>query len=146
MIQKNSKTFEFCVSEVRRNLKFLDFTPVVSISALKGTRCVKVFDLVDDLFNKYRKRVSTATLNKFLETVLSEHPPGMRSKYRKTKIYYMTQSDVAPPTFTLFCNYPEALHFSYRRFLENRLREYFDFGGSPLKLIFKGRVGGTRSR
>lgn len=146
MIQKNSKTFEFCVSEVRRNLKFLDFTPVVSISALKGTRCVKVFDLIDDLFNQYRKRVSTATLNKFLETVLSEHPPGMRSKYRKTKIYYMTQGDVAPPTFTFFCNYPEAIHFSYRRFLENRLREYFDFGGSPLKLIFKGRVGRTRSR
>ncbi len=143
-IQKDSKTFDHCVSEVKRCLKFLDFAPVVSISALEGTRCVKIFDLIDDLFNRYRKRVSTGTLNKFLETVLIEHPPGMRAKYRKNKIYYVTQSRVAPPTFTFFCNYPEAIHFSYRRYLENRLRDYFEFGGSPLKLIFKKRVGKTR--
>jgi len=142
-IQKDHKTFDFCVSEVRRCLKFLDFAPVVSISALQGTRCVKVFDLIDNVFEKYRKRVSTATLNKFLETVLTQHPPGMLHRSKKVKIYYVTQGRVAPPVFSFFCNYPEAIHFSYRRFLENRLREYFDFGGSPLKLVFKKRVGKT---
>jgi GTP-binding protein len=142
-IKKDPKTFDSCVSEVRRCLKFLDFAPVVSISALHGTRCVKVFDLIDDIFEKFRKRVSTATLNKFLETVLAQHPPGMFHRSKKVKIYYVTQGRIAPPVFTFFCNYPEAIHFSYRRFLENRLREYFDFGGSPLKLVFKKRVGKT---
>lgn len=142
-IEKNQKTFDFCVKEIRRCLKFLDFAPIVSISALQGTRCVKIFDLIDDMFEKYRKRVSTATLNKFLENVLTEHPPGMFRRSKKVKIYYVTQGRVAPPIFTFFCNYPEAIHFSYRRFLENRFREYFDFGGSPLKLTFKKRVGRT---
>jgi GTP-binding protein len=142
-IKKDPKTFDSCVSEIRRCLKFLDFAPVVSISALHGTRCVKVFDLIDDIFEKFRKRVSTSTLNKFLETVLAQHPPGMFHRSKKVKIYYVTQGRVAPTVFTFFCNYPEAIHFSYGRFLENRLREYFDFGGSPLKLVFKKRVGKT---
>lgn len=143
MIHKDSKTFDASVEEVRRCLKFLDFAPVVSISALQGTRCVKVFDLIDDLYQRYMKRITTGTLNRFLETALSEHPPGMKHRYRKNKIYFATQVQVAPPVFSFFCNYPEAIHFSYRRFLENRLREYFDFGGSPLKLVFKKRVGRT---
>jgi GTPase len=146
IIQKDSKTFDACIEEVRRCLKFLEFAPIVSISALQGTRCVKVFDLIDDIYEKYQKRVSTGRLNRFLESVLAQHPPGMKHRFRKNKIYYATQVQVAPPVFSFFCNYPEAIHFSYRRFLENQLREFFDFGGSPLKLVFKKRVGKLDSR
>ncbi len=144
-IKKEQNTFDRCVDEVKRCLKFLDFAPIISISALQGTRCAKVFDLIDKIFDKYRKRISTATLNKFLETILAQHPPGMLHRSKKVKIYYVTQGRVAPPVFTFFCNFPEAIHFSYRRFLENRLREYFDFGGSPLKLVFRKRVGKTQT-
>jgi GTP-binding protein len=74
-----------------------------------------------------------------LEEVIALHPPGMHRTKKRIKIYYLTQVRVAPPSFLLFCNYPESIHFSYKRFLENRLRESFDFGGSPIRLVFRKR-------
>jgi len=141
LIAKDSMTINRFVDDVRTSLKYLDHAPIVTLSALTGTRAVKLFGLIDEIYCQYTKRIATAELNKFLERILPEHPPGMHRKTKRIKIYYLTQVQTSPPTFMFFCNYPESIHFSYRRFLENRLRETFEFGGSPLKLVFKKREG-----
>jgi GTP-binding protein len=141
LIPKDTSTIDRFIEHVRDALKYLQYAPILTVSALEGTRAVKLFNLIDDVNAKYRKRISTAELNKFLEETLVSHPPGMHRKGKRIKIYYMTQVQVAPPTFMFFCNYPESIHFSYKRFLENRLREVFDFAGSPLRLVLKKRQG-----
>jgi len=138
LIPKDSNTVTEYVEQVRQALKYLDHAPVVTLSALKGTRAPKLFALIDDLEQRYRKRVGTGVLNKFLEDTVNRIPPGMH-RGKPIKMYYLTQVQTGPPTFMFFVNYPESLHFSYRRHLENRLRETFDFGGAPLKLVFKKR-------
>ncbi|HTY25529.1 MAG TPA: ribosome biogenesis GTPase Der [Desulfomonilaceae bacterium] len=141
LIQKDSNTINAYMEEVRQALKYLAYAPILTISSLKGTRAVKLFGLIDDLSFKYRKRVPTAELNRFLEETVAHNPPGMHRKTKRIKIYYLTQVRVAPPTFLLFCNYPDSIHFSYKRFLENRLRDFFDFNGVTLRLLFKKRQG-----
>jgi GTP-binding protein len=141
LIPKDGATVNRYVSEVRNSLKYLDHAPVLTLSALKGTRAVKLFGLIDDLNARYRKRIATSELNRFLEKVVSAYPPGMHRKTKRIKIYYLTQVQAAPPTFMFFSNYPESIHFSYKRFLENRLRESFDFDGAPIRLVFKKRQG-----
>ena len=141
LIEKDNKTHQEYIDSVRDSLKYLDHAPVLTMSALKGTRAPKIFDIIEDMVERFYKRVSTAELNKFLEGVLITHPPGLAKRNKRIKIFYMTQARTAPPTFVFFCNYPEGVHFSYKRFLENRLRETFDFGGSPLRLRFRKRQG-----
>jgi GTPase len=139
LVPKDGTTVKAFTEAVRKELKYLDHAPVITLSALKGTRAVKLFGLIEDMVEKFRRRIPTAELNRFLEAVLKEFPPGMHHKTKRIKMYYVTQVRTAPPTFAFFCNYPESLHFSYRRFLENRLREFFAFGGSPIKLLFRKR-------
>ncbi|MEJ2715690.1 MAG: ribosome biogenesis GTPase Der [Deltaproteobacteria bacterium] len=146
LLSKDSNTHKRYVERVRHSLKYIDHAPVLTISALKGTRASRIFDLIRDLDRCYRKRVSTSALNRLLEDVVSQHPPGMHRGKKRIKIYYLTQVRVAPPSFLLFCNYPESIHFSYRRFLENRLRDSFDFGGSPIRLVFRKREEKTSHR
>jgi GTP-binding protein len=141
LIQKDSKTINEYIARVREDLKYLEYAPVVTISAVTGVRAVKLFTLIEDLYSAYTKRVQTAELNRFIADLVVGHPPGMFRKTKPIKIYYLTQVKTAPPTFMFFCNYPESIHFSYRRFLENRLREAFDFGPSPMQLVFKKRQG-----
>jgi len=141
LIEKDSSTVNRYLEEVRNSLKYLDHAPVLTVSALQGTRAAKLFGLIDELNLRYRKRIATAELNKFLEQVMNQYPPGMHRKTKRIKIYYLTQVQTGPPTFMFFCNYPESIHFSYKRFLENRLREAFDFGGAPLRLVLKKRQG-----
>lgn len=140
LIQKDARSFDISVERVRNSLKYLDHAPVVTISAMIGTRAPRLFKLIDELNASYRKRVSTSEVNKFLSDVVSQNPPGMHRKTKRIKIYYGTQFRTAPPRFMFFCNYPESVHFSYQRFLTNRLREVFDFGGSPIKVILRKRV------
>ena len=143
LVEKDSNTHIQFVEKVRDTLKYIDHAPVLTMSATKGTRAVKIFGLIDDLSQRYRKRVSTAEVNRFLEEVTAQHPPGLHRGGKRVKIYYVTQVRASPPTFMFFCNYPQAIHFYYRRFLENRIRESFGFGGSPLKLVFKKRMEKT---
>jgi GTP-binding protein len=143
LVEKDNNTHTRFTEMVRDGLKYIDHAPILTMSATKGTRAVKIFGLIDDLSQRYRKRVSTAEVNRFLEGVTAHQPPGLHHRGRRIKIYYVTQVQASPPTFMFFCNYPESIHFSYRRFLENRLRESFEFGGSPLKLVFKKRVEKT---
>jgi GTPase len=146
LIKKDSNTIKDYTEKVRLALKYLDYAPILTLSSLTGTRAVKIFGLIDQLNFQYRKRVSTGELNRFLEKALAQHPPGMHRTSKRLKIYYLTQVSVGPPTFAFFCNYPESIHFSYKRFLENQLRQTFEFDGSPLRLVFRKREGKLSGR
>jgi len=116
---------------VRERFKFLSYAPVVFLSALTGQRVEKLFALIDRVTEARRRRISTGELNRWLASVDLER--GTSPASRKVKIYYVTQATTAPPTFVLFTNQPQPLHFSYQRFLENRLRASFDFTGTPIR-------------
>jgi GTPase len=118
---------------VRAKLKFLSYAPIVFLSALEGARVQKLFPLIDRAAEARRRRVSTGELNRWLKSVDLER--GTSPANRKVKIYYMTQASSSPPTFVVFTNQPGRLHFSYERFLENRLRENFDFTAAPIRFL-----------
>lgn len=121
-----------------RKFHFVPYCPFLFISAKKGMNVSQIFPKLLDLKSQYEKRISTSTLNKFLEKTLQSHAlPVYRGK--DLKIYYMTQGDTRPPTFIFFCDYPNKVHFSYERYLANRIREEFDMKEVPLKLVFKKR-------
>jgi len=118
---------------VRAKLKFLDYAPVVFLSALTGERTEKLFDLIDQVAAARTRRISTGELNRWLASVDLER--GTSPAGRKVKIFYITQASTAPPTFVLFTNQTRPLHFSYQRFLENQLRASFAFTGAPIRFL-----------
>jgi len=116
---------------VREKLKFLSYAPVVFLSALTGERVEKLYTLIDRVAEARKRRISTGELNRWLASVDLER--GTSPASREVKIFYITQATTAPPTFVLFTNQTKPLHFSYQRFLENRLRAAFDFTGTPIR-------------
>lgn len=122
---------------VRRELAFASYAPVVFISAKTGLRVERVLDLADAIQTEREKRVPTATLNQVIHQEVAAHP--LTERGRKLRVYYVTQPEVRPPTFVFFVNDPTILHFSYVRFLENRIREHFGFQGTGIRLKFKAR-------
>ena len=116
---------------VREKFKFLSYAPIVFLSALTGQSVPKLYSLIDEVVQARQRRISTGELNRWLKDLDLER--GTSPASRKVKIYYVTQATSAPPTFVLFTNQPRPLHFSYQRFLENRLREAFDFTGTPIR-------------
>jgi GTP-binding protein len=131
---------------VREKLKFLPYAPVVFLSALTGEHVEKLYGLIDRVAEARRRRISTGELNRWLASV--DLARGTSPSAHRVKIYYMTQSAVSPPTFIIFTNQRQRLHFSYERFLENRLRAHFDFFGSPIRFIqrFRERERDDRER
>jgi len=127
---------------VRERLKFLSYAPLVFVSGLTGEHVPRLFALIDRVAEARRRRISTGELNRWLanEDLARGTSPGAR----RIKIYYMTQASSSPPTFILFTNQKERLHFGYERFLENRLREEFDFTGSPIRFIQRFKEQGHR--
>ena len=140
LLEKDNSTIGNYVKNVKDKLKYLDFAPIISVSALTGQRLIKIFDLIDMVYDEYTKRVSTSSLNAQLEKILERMPPS-RYRNRPNKINYATQTSVKPPTFVFFVSEPKAIHFSYERYLANRIREDFDFGHVPLKMIFRKKSG-----
>jgi GTP-binding protein len=135
---KTDRTFDQYTEWIRSEVPFLEFAPIVSISAKTGQRVGKVLELAIDIWGERRKRVSTGELNRVLRAASDRlAPPLVRG--RRPKIFYATQAGVAPPTFVFFANDAALVHFSYRRYLENRLREEFGFDGTPIRLIFRDR-------
>jgi GTPase len=130
-----SKTFD---EELRRQLKFLDYAPVLHISAQTGERAPKVLETIDKVAEARRKRVSTGELNRFIGEVTRAHPPASPTR-KHVRILYAAQTAVAPPTFVFFTNVATEFHFSYERFLVNQLRETFGFFGSPIRLHVRKR-------
>jgi GTP-binding protein len=127
---------------VRTRFKFLDYAPIVFVSAKTGERAEKLFDLIDRVADARRRRISTGELNRWLRNVDLDR--GTSPAARRVKIFYVTQASASPPTFILFTNQSKRLHFSYERFLENQLRKSFDFTGTPIR--FLQRVKERRKR
>jgi GTP-binding protein len=127
---------------VRQRFKFLAYAPVVFLSALTGERVEKLYTLINRVAEARQRRISTGELNRWLSSVDLER--GTTPASRKVKIFYITQATTAPPTFVLFTNQTKPLHFSYQRFLENRLRAAFDFTGTPIR--FTQRLKKRESR
>ena len=137
-LTKDNATIGKFVERIRMEFKYLPFAPVLFVSALTGQRTGKIIAEVDNVMAQYTKRVQTSELNRvFLDAVTSLQPPLFQGK--KVKLYYATQVSTRPPTFVVFANRTDAIHFSYERYLANRLREAFGFTGTPLRLLFKGR-------
>jgi GTP-binding protein len=127
-------------AEVRRRLKFLEYAPLVHISALTGERTPRLLEVVDSVATARRRRVTTGELNRFVERVTAEHPPASPGR-KAVRVLYAAQVGVAPPTFVFFTNVATTFHFSYQRFLVNRLREEFGFAGTPIRIQVRSRRG-----
>jgi GTPase len=124
--------------ELRRQLKFLDYASILHISALTGERTPKLLEAIDKVAESRQRRVKTTDLNKFVERVAAEHPPASPGKGH-VRILYAAQTSVAPPTFVFFTNIATTFHFSYQRYLENRLRAEFGFEGTPIRIHVRAR-------
>ena len=130
-----SKGFD---DKLRQQTKFLDYAPILHISATTGERTSKVLETIDAVADARMKKIPTGELNRFFQTVTAEHPPASPGR-RRVRIMYATQRGVAPPTFVLFTNVATEFHFSYERYLMNRLRETFGLMGTPIRLQIRRR-------
>lgn len=138
LVEKDTNTINKFNKQLEEDLKFMDYFKSVYISAKTGQRTEKLLTLVDEVYEHARFRVATGTLNDLIaDTVRANEPPSYNG--RRLKVYYSSQVSVAPPTFVLFVNSTDLLHFSYERFLENTLRKNFDFTGTPIKIITRER-------
>lgn len=138
LIEKETNTINKYLKELHFQMPFLQFAPVLFISAKTTQRIHKIMETVAKIEEESEKRISTSELNRFMETVIMHRPPTHPSG-KHIKIYYITQAAVKPPTFIFFCNTPSLITENYRRYLHNQLREMFKFEGVSIKLIFKGR-------
>ncbi len=137
-IEKDDNTAREYQEEIYYQLKFLNYAPVIFISALTGQRVEEIFQLAEYVFDQASLRAKTGLLNEVIQDAVQlKQPPSY--KERRLKIYYATQTAVRPPTFIFFVNDPELVHFAYQRYLENALRESFGFIGSPIWLKFRKR-------
>jgi GTP-binding protein len=130
-----SKEFD---ETLRRQLKFLDYAPLLHISASTGERAPKLLEAIDRVAEARKKRVPTGELNRFIQAVTAVHPPASPGR-REVRVLYAAQTSVAPPTFVFFTNIATTFHFSYSRFLENRLRESYGFLGTPIRIQVRRR-------
>lgn len=137
-IEKNDKTMREYENEVRRILSFMPYAEIMYVSAKTGQRLPKLFDMIDMVIENQTLRVATGVLNEIMsEAVAMQQPPSDKGK--RLKLYYITQVAVKPPSFVIFVNDKELMHFSYTRYLENKIREAFGFKGTSLKFFIRER-------
>ncbi len=135
-IEKENNTVNNYNKEIRTALAYMPYAPIIYVSALTGQRVAHLYEMINEVYDEARRRISTGVLNDLLNDATTRvQPPSDRGK--RLKIYYMTQTSVAPPTFVIFCNSEELFHFSYRRYIENCLRDTFGFKGTPIKLVIR---------
>ena len=138
LVDKDSKSMDAYRERARRELDFMPYAQLAFISAKTGQRVGKVLEMALEVLKERTRRVPTAALNRVLKEAVAKHqPPSKPGKW--VRFFYATQADVAPPTFVFFTNDPKAIHFSYRRYIENELREAFGFHGTPLRISFRSR-------
>lgn len=140
LIDKKTNTTRAFEKEVRENLGFINYAPIVFVSALTGQRIIKLLELVNLVNNNYNLRISTGVLNDILDQAILMNPPPS-DKGRRTKIFYGSQVSTRPPKFVLFVRNKDLMHFSYRRYLENQIRGHFGFDGTPIYFELKERGG-----
>lgn len=134
LIEKDTNTINKFENKLKEDLKFMDYFKSIYISAKTGQRTEKILSLVNSVYEHSRYRVATGILNDIIsDAVRANEPPSYNG--RRLKVYYSSQVATAPPTFVLFVNSTDLLHFSYERFLENTLRKSFDFSGTPIKIL-----------
>lgn len=138
-IEKDNQTYYEFEDRVREAFKFVDFAPIQFISALTGQRVGQIVQLALDIYDQRQKRVPTHELNQFLREAVRAQPPMAVKKGAHLRIYYAVQPQIEPPVFLFFANDGELVHWSYGRYLENRLRERYDFGGTPIVIVFRSR-------
>ena len=137
-IEKNNKTVNEYTAKIRQILSFMSYAEITFVSALSGQRLPKLYELIDMVQENHSMRVSTGVLNEIMsEAVAMQQPPSDKGK--RLRLYYITQVGVKPPTFVIFVNDKELMHFSYTRYIENQIRETFGFKGTPLKFIIRER-------
>ena len=137
-IEKDDKTIYKHTNRIREVLSYMPYAEMIFISAATGQRLGKLFDLIDVVIENHAMRVATGVLNEIMaEAVALQQPPS--DKGRRLKLYYITQVSVKPPTFVIFVNDKELMHFSYTRYIENKIREAFGFRGTPLRFIVRER-------
>ena len=135
LIEKNDNSVKEFKELVKADLSFLDYAPIVTISALTGKRTLNILEQAKFINEEYHKKVTTGILNQILAEIVAQNPVPTR-KGRAVKLNYGTQISQAPPKFVFFANNPELIHFSYKRYIENKLREYFGFEGCPIDIVF----------
>ena len=140
LIEKETNTMEKYKRQVYEKLAYLSYAPIIFISAITGQRIEKLFSMINEVDKQNSQRVPTGLLNDVLaEAVTITQPPS--DKGRRLKVYYMTQVSVRPPTFVIFVNSKQLMHFSYVRYIENHLRKQFSFKGTPIHMIIRERKG-----
>lgn len=137
-VEKDTNTMRDFELDIRMRFKFLDYAPILFVSAETGERLHRLPELIKSVYESRMQRVQSSVLNDVLMDALAMNP-APRVNNKRLKVFYMTQVAVGPPTFVVFVNDTDLLHFSYRRFLENQLRENFDFRGTPIKIIARHR-------
>jgi len=138
LLEKNNATMGEYVRDLRTRFKFLGEVPILFISALTGQRASKIMGEVEKVAEQFNQKISTAALNKVLNDAVTAHPPAV-FQGKRLKFFYMTQTAVRPPTFVIFVNKAEGVHFSYQRYLSNKIREAFGFAGVPLRVEYRDR-------
>jgi len=138
LIEKDNKTFKEFTDDIRQKLAYASYAPIITVSALTGQRMNKILDAVDEVYSFRNLRISTGVLNDILtEAVLMNQPATVKGK--RLKIFYGTQVAVNPPKFLIFVNDKEIVHFSYERYIENKIREAFEYKGTPIIIEFRNR-------
>jgi len=137
---RDGKALKRITDALRMQTKFLHFAPVITVSAKTGQRVQRIFSAVDEVFSQYCARITTGQLNKAMEQAISRNEPSLH-KGTRLKFYYATQVSTRPPTFVSFVNFPSGVHFSYKRYLVNQIRETFSLQKTPLRLLVKQRTG-----
>jgi len=138
LVADKEEEYKRMMAQAEQKLKFVDYAPVLTMSALTRQRITRVFDEIDKVMLEASKRVPTADLNRVFEKLAAHHEPPLYHG-KRVKYFYITQVDVKPPTFVVFVNYPDGVHFSYLRFIENNLRRAFGFQGTPVRIFPKRR-------
>ena len=137
-VEKDDKTIYEHTKKIKDTLAFMPYAEILFISAETGQRLNKLFDMIDVVIENHTLRIATGVLNEIMaEAVTLQQPPSDRGK--RLKLYYITQVAVKPPTFVIFVNDKELMHFSYTRYIENKVRDAFGFRGTPLKFIIRER-------
>ena len=136
LIEKNTNTINVFNADLAESLKFMDYLQSIYVSAKTGQRTDKILDLATKVLENSNRRVSTGQLNDLLlDCVMANEPPSVNGK--RLKIKYATQISCNPPTFVIFVNEADLMHFSYKRYLENCLRKAFDFSGTPIRIVVR---------
>ncbi len=138
-VEKDEKTMNVMTRKIREHFLFLDYAPILFVSAISGKRVHNILEIVNRVNDNHARRIQSSILNEVIEDAVAMNP-APTDKGRRLRLYYVTQVAIKPPTFVVFVNEPELMHFSYERFLQNRIRDSFDFEGTPLRLITRART------